>query len=104
MLQARMRVHARTHKHTHTHTHTHTLFLSLSLSLSLPLPPSLSPSLSCSQVLGPRTYLRLSHWNKMDFVVVVFGLLDLIPSADVGASWISSLRLLRVLRVLRTGL
>ena len=45
---------------------------------------------------------RQRYWNVMDFFVVVFGVIDLVPSSGVGGGAISSFRLFRVLRVLRT--
>ena len=48
--------------------------------------------------IGEKTYLSNS-WNQMDFIVVVFGLIDFLPGFESGA--LSMIRVTRVLRPLR---
>jgi len=49
---------------------------------------------------GSKTYLA-ELWNWLDFVVVIIGILDFIPSGGQGSGNLSALRSLRVLRPLR---
>lgn len=56
-------------------------------------------SISLGFVLGKGTYLR-SAWNIMDFVIILFALVDLVTT-DVSLSIIKVFRLLRALRPLR---
>eukprot|EP00960_Hanusia_phi_P032706 750013-Hanusia_phi.AAC.2 len=49
---------------------------------------------------GSKTYLA-ELWNWLDFVVVIIGILDFIPSGGQGSGNMSALRSLRVLRPLR---
>lgn len=50
-------------------------------------------------IVGKHAYLR-DAWNYLDFVVVITGVLDFLPS-DYSSSNLSSLRALRVRRPLR---
>ena len=50
-------------------------------------------------IVGKHAYLR-DAWNYLDFVVVITGVLDFLPSDD-SSSNLSSLRALRVMRPLR---
>lgn len=48
-------------------------------------------------VHGKHAYLR-SHWNKLDFFVVLCGYIDLIPGVPINTSALRSARVLRPLR------
>jgi len=49
---------------------------------------------------GPKSYIR-NNWNKLDFGIVVFSSLSLLPTEAVDFSSVKVFRLIRVLRPLR---
>ena len=48
-------------------------------------------------VLGPHTYLK-DNWNKLDFIIVLIGLIDLTPQVSASVLFLRTFRLFRPLK------